>query len=47
MPASFSTHVNNLPGIFNSIECKNCMEREKINSECRFFKLQNHELNYK
>ena len=47
MPASFSTHVNNLPGIFNSIECKNCMEREKINSECRFFKLENHELNYK
>ena len=41
MPASLSEHVDNLSGIFNSIECKKCMERKKINAECKFCALKN------
>ena len=44
MPASLLAHVDNLSGIFNTIECKKCMEREKSNSEYRFFKLKNNKL---
>ena len=38
--ASVSEHVDNLSGFFNSIECKSCMDRKKINSECKFIKLK-------
>ena len=34
MSASFSELVDNMSGIFNSIECKSCIEKIKINSEC-------------
>ena len=47
MSASLSDHVDNLSGIFNSIECKKCMEGEKLNSECRFVKPENNKLNYR
>ena len=36
MSASLSDLVDNMSGIFNSIECKSCMEKIKINSECCF-----------
>ena len=45
MSALLSNLVHNLSGkIFKSIECKKCMEREKINLECRFVKLKNNSL---
>ena len=47
MQASLAEHVNNLSGIFNSIECEKCMEREKINSECCFVRLKNDKLIYR
>ena len=48
MPTSLSKLVDNLSGkIFNSIECKKCMEKEKINSECCFDKLKNGRLIYR
>ena len=34
MPTSLSELVDNTSGIFNSIECKLCIEKIKINSEC-------------
>ena len=34
MSASLSHLVDNMFGIFNSLECKSCMERIKINSKC-------------
>ena len=34
MSTSFSELVDNMSGIFNSIECKSCIEKIKINSEC-------------
>ena len=34
MPTSLSEIVDNTSGIFNSIECKLCIEKIKINSEC-------------
>ena len=36
MSTSLSELVDNIPGIFNSIECKSCIEKIKINSECYF-----------
>ena len=45
MSASLSDLVDNLSGIFNSIECKSCMER--INSECCFVGLKNNRLIYR
>ena len=36
MPTSLSELVDNTSGIFNSIECKSCIEKIKINSECCF-----------
>ena len=41
MSVSLSDLVDNLPGIFNSIECTKCMEREKNNLECCFVRLKN------
>ena len=34
MPTLLSEPVDNTTGIFNSIECKSCIEKIKINSEC-------------
>ena len=36
-----------MSGISNSIECKSCMEKIKINSECCFVGLKNNRLIYK
>ena len=33
-----------MPGIFDSIECKSCVEKIKINSECYFVGLQSNRL---
>ena len=44
MPASLSDLVDSLSGIFYSIECKSCMEKIKINSECCFVGLKNNRL---
>ena len=41
MPDSLSNLVNNKSGIFNSIECKSCIEKIKINSECCYVVLKN------
>ena len=41
MPTSLSELVDNTSGIFNSIECKSCIEKIKINSECCFVGLKN------
>ena len=34
MSASLSDLVDNMSEMFNSIECKSCMEKIKINLEC-------------
>ena len=34
MPTSLSELIDNMSGIFNSIKCKSCIEKIKINSEC-------------
>ena len=47
MPTSLSELVDNTSGIFNSIECKSCIEKIKINSECCFVRLKNNGLIYK
>ena len=47
MSTSLSELVDNMSGIFNSIECKSCMENIKINSECRFVGLRNNRLIYR
>ena len=47
MLASLADLVDNMSGIFNSIECKKCMEREKTNSECCFVRLKNNRLIYR
>ena len=47
MSASLSDLVNNMSGIFNSIECISCMGREKVNSECFFVGLKNNRLIYR
>ena len=47
MSTSLSELVENMSGIFNSIECKLRIEKIKINSECCFFGLKNNRLNYK
>ena len=44
MSGSLSDLADNLSGIFNSIECKSCMEKIKINSECCFVGLKNNRL---
>ena len=47
MSTSLSELVDNMSGIFNSIECKSCIEKIKINSECCFVGLKNKRLIYK
>ena len=47
MSTSLSELVDNTSGIFNSIECKSCIEKIKINSECCFVGLKNNKLIYK
>ena len=47
MSTSLSELVDNMSGIFNSIECKSCIEKIKINSECCFVGLKNNRLIYK
>ena len=44
---SLSEHVDSMSGIFNSIECKSCIEKIEINSECCFVDLKNNRLIYK
>ena len=47
MPDSLSNLVDTTSGIYNSIECKSCIEKIKINSECCFAGLENNRLIYK
>ena len=47
MSTSLSELADNMSGIFNSIECKSCVEKIKINSECCFVGLKNNRLIYK
>ena len=47
MPTSLSDLVDITSGIFNSIECKSCIEKIKINSECCFVRLKDNRLIYK
>ena len=44
MSTSLSELVDNTSGIFNSIECKSCIEKIKVNSECCFVGLKNNKL---
>ena len=44
MSTSLSELVDNRSGIFNNIECKSCIEKIKINSECCFVGLKNNRL---
>ena len=44
MLTSLSELVDNMPAIFDSIECKSRMEKIKINSECCFVRLKNNRL---
>ena len=47
MPTSLSELLDNTSEIFNSIECKSCIQKIKINSECCFVGLKNNRLIYK
>ena len=47
MPTSLLELIDNTSGIFHSIECKSCIEKIKINSECCFVGLKNNKLIYK
>ena len=47
MSTSLTELVDNMSGIFNSIECKSCIEKIKINSECCFVGLKNNRLIYR
>ena len=46
MPSKLSDLVNNLSEI-NIRDCKTCMERKNIRSECEFIGLKNNRLNYR
>ena len=46
MTTSLSSLVNNLSEI-NNKNCKKCMERKKIKSECEFIGLKDNRLKYK
>ena len=45
MSTSLSEVVDNMSGIFNSIECKSCIGKIIINSECCFVGLKNNKIN--
>ena len=47
MPDSLSNLADNTSGIFNSIDCKSCIKKIKINSEGCFVGLKNNRLIYK
>ena len=47
LSTSLSKLVDNMSGNVNCIECKSCMEKIKINSECCFVGLKNNGLIYK
>ena len=47
MSTSLSERMDNMSGIFNTIECKSCIEKIKINSECYFVDLKNNRLIYR
>ena len=47
MPTSLSEPVDNTSGIFNSIECKSCIEKIETNSGCCFVGLKNNKFIYK
>ena len=47
MPTSLSELADNTSEIFNSIECKSCIEKIKIKSDCCFDGLKNNRLIYK
>ena len=44
---SLSELFDNMSGIFITIECKSCIEKIKINSECCFVGLKNNILIYR
>ena len=44
---SLSDLVDNMSGIFNSIKCKSCMQKIKVNSKCCFVGLKNNRLIYR
>ena len=46
MPSKLSNLVDNLSEI-NNKDCKTCMERKNIKSECEFIGLKNNRLNYR
>ena len=46
MPSKLSNLVDNLPEI-NNKDCKTCIERKNIKSECEFIGLKNNRLNYR
>ena len=46
MPSKLSDLADNLSEI-NNKDCKKCMERKNIRSECEFIGLKNNRLNYK
>ena len=46
MQSELSDFVDNLSGNFNK-ECKSCIERKKIKSECDYIGFRNNRLNYK
>ena len=43
-PTLLSELVDDTYGNFNSIECKSCIKKRKINSECCFVGLKNNKL---
>ena len=45
MQGKLSDHIDNL-FVTNDKECKSCMERKNIKSECEFVGFQNDRLNY-
>ena len=47
MSTSLSKLVDMSGKIFNSIECKKCIERKKTTSECHFIGSKNNRLNYR
>ena len=47
MSASLSELVDNMSGIFNSMECKSCIKNKKINSECCLVGLKTNRLIYR
>ena len=46
MPSKLSDLVDNLPE-FNNKDCKTCIERKNIKSECEFIGFKNNRLNYR